>query len=184
MLQVKQALPSVITAGVTPNETTPRTLPPDAPQGLRVVAHQHILQAVSDPFLGHLEVADQHYYVRQFRDMKGSLDISRMGASQFAEYVTACARLLARAHSQSPLVHWVAGYLGRSAEFDHAVVDWSFAYARAGRGRLRRLHPLTGSICRGSRAPGRTRAPISNAACSTGTWRSAEGAPAHARTTT
>ncbi len=130
VLQVKQALPSVITAVVTPNETTPRTLPADAPQGLRVMAHQHILQAVSDPFLGHLEVADQQYYVRQFRDMKGSFEISRMSGNQFTEYVTACARQLARAHGQSPLVHWVAGYLGGSVEFDQAVVDWSFAYAQ------------------------------------------------------
>ena len=130
VLQVKQALPSVITAVVTPNETTPRTLPDDAPQGLRVIAHQHILQAVSDPFLGHLEVAEQQYYVRQFRDMKGSFEISGMRGNQFTEYVTACARQLARGHGQSPLVHWVAGYLGGSVEFDQAVVDWSFAYAQ------------------------------------------------------
>ena len=52
------------------------------------------------------------------------------GWGQFREYVTACARLLARAHGQSPLVHWVAGYLGGSVEFDEAVVHWSFAYAR------------------------------------------------------
>ncbi len=93
------------------------------------MAHQHILQAVSDPFLGHLEVADQQYYVRQFRDMKGSFEISRMSGNQFTKYVTACARQLARGHSQSPLGHWVAGYLGGSVEFDQAVVDWSFAYA-------------------------------------------------------
>ncbi len=52
-----------------------------------------------------------------------------MSGSQFTEYVSACARQLARSHGQSPLVHWVAGYLGRSIEFDQAVVDWSFAYA-------------------------------------------------------
>ena len=129
VLQIKEALPSVVTLEVTPNETTPRTLPPDAPMGLRVVAHQHILQAVSDPFLGHVEVGGHDYYVRQFRDMKGSFEISRMRGTQFREYVTACARLLARAHGQSPQVHWVAGYLGGSVEFDRAVVDWSFAYA-------------------------------------------------------
>ena len=48
VLQVKQALPSVITMEVTPNETTPQVVPPDAPEGLRVMAHQHVLQAVSD----------------------------------------------------------------------------------------------------------------------------------------
>jgi uncharacterized protein (DUF2252 family) len=129
ILQIKQALPSVIAVEVTPNETAPRSVPSDAPHGQRVVANQQILQAVSDPFLGHLEASDHDYYVRQFRDMKGSLEISRMSRAQFSEYVSACARLLARAHGQSPLVDWVAGYLGGSVEFDQAVVDWSFAYA-------------------------------------------------------
>ena len=129
ILQVKEAVPSVVAVESTPNGTTPRSVPPDAPQGQRVVANQQILQAVSDPFLGHLQANHRDYYVRQFRDMKGSLEISRMDHAQFTEYVMACARLLARAHGQSPLVDWVAGYLGGSAEFDEAVVDWSFAYA-------------------------------------------------------
>jgi uncharacterized protein (DUF2252 family) len=129
ILQIKQALPSVIAVEMVPNETTPRSVPPDAPQGQRVVANQQILQAVSDPFLGHMQANDRDYYVRQFRDMKGSLEIARMSGAQFTEYVTACARLLARGHAQSPQAHWVAGYLGGSAEFDQAVVDWAFAYA-------------------------------------------------------
>jgi uncharacterized protein (DUF2252 family) len=129
ILQIKQANPSVIATAVTPNETTPRSVPADAPHGQRVVANQQILQAVSDPFLGHLEANGRDYYVRQFWDMKGSLEISGMSGAGFTEYVTACARLLARGHGQGPLVHWVAGYLGGSPEFDQAVVDWSFAYA-------------------------------------------------------
>jgi hypothetical protein len=28
------------------------------------------------------------------------------------------------------MVHWVAGYLGGSLEFERAVVEWSFAHAR------------------------------------------------------
>jgi uncharacterized protein (DUF2252 family) len=130
ILQVKQANSSVIATAMTPNETTPRPVPPDAPHGQRVTANQQVLQAVSDPFLGHLEANGRDYYVRQFWDMKGSLEISGMSAAGFTEYVTACARLLARGHGQSPLVHWVAGYLGGSPEYDQAVVDWSFAYAK------------------------------------------------------
>jgi len=129
ILQVKQANPSVIATAMTPNETTPRSVPADAPHGQRVVANQQVLQAVSDPFLGHLQVNDHDYYVRQFWDMKGSLDIAGMNPAGFTEYVTACARLLARGHGQSPLAHWVVGYLGGSKEFERAVVDWSFAYA-------------------------------------------------------
>jgi len=130
MLQVKQANPSVVATAMTPNETTPRPVPADAPNGLRVTANQQVLQAVSDPFLGHLEANGRDYYVRQFWDMKGSLDVSAVSAAGFTEYATACARLLARGHCQSPLVHWVAGYLGGSPEFDQAVVEWSLAYAR------------------------------------------------------
>jgi hypothetical protein len=43
--------------------------------------------------------------------------------------VSLCARLLARAHSQSPGAATIAGYLGRSDRFDRAVARWSMAYA-------------------------------------------------------
>ncbi len=40
-----------------------------------------------------------------------------------------CGALLARAHSQSPVGAFVAGYLGRGTVFDEAVARWSAAYA-------------------------------------------------------
>ncbi|MCU1479085.1 MAG: hypothetical protein JWQ64_3778 [Subtercola sp.] len=101
----------------------------DAPQGRRVVANQHILQAVSDSFLGYLRYDGRDFYVRQFRDMKGSIDPSRLALWPFITYSAACGTLLARAHAQSDTAAIIAGYLGASDAFDRAIVDWSCAYA-------------------------------------------------------
>ena len=70
-------------------------------QGVRVIDGQQILQALSDVFLGTTRKDGRDYYVRQFHDMKGTIDTEGMSARTFREYVVACAVLLARAHSQS-----------------------------------------------------------------------------------
>lgn len=106
-------------------------------QGHRVVTSQRILQAQSDPFLGWItgyrgESARRvpaDFYWRQFRDMKGSVEVSSLTASQFEQYGRLCAGLLARAHSQSPRVGAIAGYLGSSERFDGAVAEWARSYA-------------------------------------------------------
>ena len=99
-------------------------------QGYRVVSTQQVLQAASDPFLGWVNgVRGVDYYARQFRDMKGSVDMDALTAPQFERYGMICAKLLARAHSQS--VGWAAipGYLGSSDTFDRAVAGWCKDYA-------------------------------------------------------
>lgn len=129
VLQVKEAEPSAVAHYNVPNVTTPETLPEGMPQGQRVITHQRILQSVSDPFLGHLEYQGRDYYVRQFRDAKGSFDTSVMGFEEFSDYVALCAYVLARAHAQSPMAHWIAGYIGDDREFVDAMTKWSLAYA-------------------------------------------------------
>ncbi|MCH4250015.1 MAG: DUF2252 domain-containing protein [Microbacteriaceae bacterium] len=99
------------------------------PEGRRVVACQQILQSVSDSFLGWLSYNNHDYYVRQFRDMKGSFDVDSMDPGVLLRYGRACATMLARAHSQSPTCAWIAGYLGKSDAFDRAVAGWSVEYA-------------------------------------------------------
>ncbi len=123
VLQVKEAETSVLQAwGCQPNDY--------AHQGARVVDNQRILQAISDPFLGYLTgPAGRHFYVRQFRDMKGSIDLTTLTPSQFSTYVGGCGAMLARAHAQSPHAPAIAGYLGGSAAFDRAVIAWSLDYA-------------------------------------------------------
>ena len=123
VLQVKEAEPSVLhTWGAVEAAAAEH-------QGARVVASQRILQAVSDPFLGYLSARDRNFYVRQFRDMKGSVDVATLTPDQFETYVSGCARLLARAHAQSPEAPAILGYIGRSRAFDRAVVEWSTQYA-------------------------------------------------------
>ncbi|HEV7186005.1 MAG TPA: DUF2252 domain-containing protein [Leifsonia sp.] len=97
--------------------------------GYRVTANQRILQAVSDPFLGYVTVDGIGFYVRQFRDRNVSFEIAEMGEQTFTDYVTACATILARAHSRSPDGAFVSGYIGTGAAFTDAIVAWSHLYA-------------------------------------------------------
>lgn len=137
-LQAKEAQPSVLVS-----HGGMRMVIPGAPrsavasEGHRVVAAQRILQAHSDPFLGWVRgfagagpgrrPAD--FYVRQYRDMKGAIDATRLDASQLGRYGYACGALLARAHGQSPAARAIADYLGDSEPFDEAIAAWAGAYA-------------------------------------------------------
>lgn len=137
-LQVKEAEPSVLTTyGGMPSVITRGPEGAVHSEGHRVVAGQRILQAQSDPFLGHIigfagerrEHDRVDYYWRQFRDMKGSIDPSQLDGEHFTAYGELCGRLLARAHGQSPGAAPAAGYLGGGGRFDESVADWAAAYA-------------------------------------------------------
>lgn len=103
--------------------------------GGRVVAMQRVLQAVSDPFLGHLSgipsdiEAERSFYVRQFHDKKGGFDTDTLEDGSFVWYAQACAATLARAHGQSPTAAMVSGYLGGGRVAGEAILEWSHAYA-------------------------------------------------------
>jgi uncharacterized protein (DUF2252 family) len=103
-LQVKQATTSVIEPYTHPSSVRH--------QGHRVVAGQQIMQAASDPFLGWSSLGNRHYYVRQFRDMKGSMNIEKLDAASLMEYAGLCGAILARAHAQTTEPAVIAGYLG------------------------------------------------------------------------
>ena len=100
-----------------------------AGDGGRVVGMQRILQAHSDPFLGHLRTDKGDYYVRQFHDMKGGIDIESLPDAAFGKYAVACARILARAHSQSPLSAEIPRYVGKGKKVTKSIVSWSEQYA-------------------------------------------------------
>lgn len=107
-------------------------------EGARVVAMQRILQAVSDPFLGSLRHTDEangelDFYVRQFHDMKGGIDIEVLDDGPFATYAQACAITLARAHAQAPQTAEISGYLGTGKAAGKALFEWSKAYAQRSR---------------------------------------------------
>lgn len=98
-------------------------------EGFRVVGLQRVLQAVSDPFLGHFRANGRDFYVRQFHDMKGAVDLDDISLAAFGDYVTSCAGLLGRAHAQSPTAGQVVGYIGRSDAASRAILEWCRSYA-------------------------------------------------------
>jgi len=131
-IQLKEAQRSVLeTFGKIPPVPLPGLGDKDSGrQGYRVVSTQQVLQAASDPFLGWVSgVRGVDYYARQFRDMKGSVDLDILTAGQFENYGRICARLLARAHSQSLGWATIPGYLGSSDTFDKAIASWCHDYA-------------------------------------------------------
>jgi uncharacterized protein (DUF2252 family) len=121
-LQIKEAERSVLEPHWKPAS--------DAQQGQRVVDGQLIMQAASDVFLGWATGdGGRHFYVRQFKDMKGSVDVPTLTLGQLVEYLELCGWTLARAHAQSGNAQEIAGYLGGGEQFDEAVTDFSLAYA-------------------------------------------------------
>ena len=87
------------------------------------------MQAASDIFLGWTTDGGHHYYVRQFRDMKGSVNLDVMTESGFATYARLCGRVLARSHARSGDAAAIGGYLGRGRTFDEAVAEFADAYS-------------------------------------------------------
>jgi uncharacterized protein (DUF2252 family) len=130
ILQIKEATRSVLEEyGGWPQPDALTAAVEAKGQGVRVIDGQQILQAMSDVFLGTTRKDGRDYYVRQFNDMKGSVDTEGMSASTFGDYVVACAVLLARAHSQSANASILRGYVGTCDSVHSAVAEWSYAYA-------------------------------------------------------
>jgi uncharacterized protein (DUF2252 family) len=130
LLQVKEAGRSVLVeyGGIAqPDDLQQRIA--DGGEGARVVGVQRVLQAFSDPFLGHIKGAADDYYVRQFHDMKGSIDTDEIEDEGYREYAVACAITLARAHAQAPSAAQIAGYAGKGARLADTLVGWANAYA-------------------------------------------------------
>jgi uncharacterized protein (DUF2252 family) len=120
-LQVKEAEASVLEpfAGASAH----------ANHGQRVVEGQRLMQAASDIFLGWTTIDDRHYYVRQLRDMKGSITVEKLATSELVEYARACGGVLARAHSRSGDPVAIAAFLGAGDVFDQAISQFAVAYA-------------------------------------------------------
>ena len=98
--------------------------------GRRVVEGQRLMQTASDSFLGWtVGTGGTDYYVPQFKDMKGSIEIDGAPVSALRRYASVCGWTLARAHARSGDPAAIAGYLGKSERFDKAIGDFSVAYA-------------------------------------------------------
>jgi len=102
-------------------------------QGERVVHGQRLLQSVSDIFLGWSRAEGFDFYIRQLRDMKGSVDLSNVAPDELVGYARLCGLTLARAHARTGLSAVVAGYLGTSDTFDRAIGEFALAYTEQNR---------------------------------------------------
>lgn len=134
LLQTKEAGPSVLVeyGGCKQPERVAEQLRSDG-DGARVVALQRILQGVSDPFLGFMRGTSNDFYVRQFRDMKGGVEMENLDDGPFESYARLCGTTLARAHSQSPEAGIVVGYIGKGGPVTDAILEWCYAYAALSR---------------------------------------------------
>jgi uncharacterized protein (DUF2252 family) len=124
-LQVKQATASVLEASLRRSRYRQH--------GERVVQGQRMMQSASDIYLGWTKGlgpdARRHFYWRQLRDMKGSVEIDKLRPVGLALYAGICGWTLARAHARSGDPVAIAEYLGDSDAFDKSITDFSERYA-------------------------------------------------------
>jgi uncharacterized protein (DUF2252 family) len=100
-----------------------------ANHGQRVVDGYRRMQPASDLFLGWSRGPRRDYFVRQLRDIKISVRVETFRAAEMELYATWCGKALALAHARSGSSALLAGYMGKSDVFDHAIADFSLAYA-------------------------------------------------------
>jgi uncharacterized protein (DUF2252 family) len=121
LLQIKEAQASVLEPHLGPSIYSNHAQ--------RVVNGQRLMQAASDIFLGWTRLDSTAYYIRQFRDMKLSVNVETLIASGFVEYSRFCGWALARAHARSSDPAPISGYLGKSDTFDCAIASFAATYA-------------------------------------------------------
>jgi uncharacterized protein (DUF2252 family) len=122
-LQIKEATASVLEAYLPKSRYKQH--------GERVVQGQRMMQAASDIYLGWTIGLDvkRHFYWRQLRDMKASVDAETLAPMGLTFYARTCGWTLARAHARSGDAIAIAEYLGDSDAFDQSITDFSFRYA-------------------------------------------------------
>ncbi|WP_214366153.1 DUF2252 domain-containing protein [Pseudonocardia sp. H11422] len=122
-LQLKQARRSVLARFVHGDSAW------HAHQGQRVVEYQQALQTVSDPLLGWTTVDGRQYYVRQFRNMKGTIALDSIDAAALTDYAGVVGHLLAKGHARTSGASMIAGYAGSSDKLAVALCRFARAYA-------------------------------------------------------
>ncbi len=122
-LQIKEATASVLEAYLRKSRYRQH--------GERVVQGQRMMQAASDIYLGWTKGLDvrRHFYWRQLRDMKGSVEAETLRPLGLTFYARTCGWTLARAHARSGDPVAIAEYLGDSDAFDKSITDFSQRYA-------------------------------------------------------
>lgn len=126
VLQIKEALPIRYNLLSMPLNTSIANGPR---AGRRIVTAQRTLQSSSDPFLAPTNFAGRSYYVRQFRDMKESINVQKLDLESYTLYCETCALLLATAHYRTPIAPMIRGYLKHQKSLDKGLAQWSLEYS-------------------------------------------------------
>ena len=121
-----------------------------ANHGQRVVVGKRLIQSATDIFVGWTQVGDQHFYVRQFRDMKIIPDSERLSPI-LVDFASACGSVLAAAHARTGDALAIDSYIGRGRAFDQAIAGFAFGYAEQN---TRDHGELAGAVARGEVASG------------------------------
>ena len=121
-LQIKEATASVL------EEQLPAS---DFPtHGERVVQGQRLMQASTDIFLGWAQpTGDHHYYWRQLKDWKGSVDITKASPKELSDYATLCGWTLAHSHARSGDPIAISAYMGDGKVLVDAFTEFAESYA-------------------------------------------------------
>jgi uncharacterized protein (DUF2252 family) len=121
LLQVKEAEPSAVKTALGEK--------PLLANGERVVVGSWVMQGVSDPFLGWTQLHGRSFYVRQLKDMKGSIEPAMLTGRALVGYANRCGYTLGLAHSRAGDPDVILGYIGKGAALADAMWDFSEAYA-------------------------------------------------------
>ncbi|NKQ56693.1 DUF2252 domain-containing protein [Amycolatopsis sp. K13G38] len=121
VLQVKEARPSAL-APYLPAR-------PARHEGERIVHGARRVQAETDILLGWTTVENRPFIVRQFRNMKGSIDATTLKGKDLDDYGRLAGALLARAHIRSIHPRLLAGYLDGDDDLDETIGRYAVRYA-------------------------------------------------------
>jgi len=121
-LQIKEATTSVYEEFLEPS--------PYDHHGRRVVEGQRLAQSVNDIFLGWTTGPEgRHFYVRQLRDWKFSVDLATVPVDELRNYAALCAWTLARGHARSGDAVAIDAYVGPNDRLDRAISAFAQDYA-------------------------------------------------------
>ncbi|WP_174557052.1 DUF2252 domain-containing protein [Nocardia jejuensis] len=125
VLQIKQARPSALTPYLPAQQ--------QRHEGERIVQGARAVQAETDILLGWttMELNGERlpFIVRQFRNLKGDIDVSALDSDHLDDYGRLAGALLARAHTRSVDPRLIAGYLDGAEPFDEAIARFAVRYA-------------------------------------------------------
>jgi uncharacterized protein (DUF2252 family) len=121
VLQLKQAQPSALSPYL-------RTAA-QKHEGKRIVHGARLVQAESDVLLGWTTIDGLPFIVRQFRNLKGDIDPTALGADHLDDYGRLAGALLARAHTRSLDPRLLAGYFEGDDKLDEMIGRYAARYA-------------------------------------------------------